>query len=63
MAGGKNLTGDRETRPTGHGSTNRGHRGREGVHATSARLRTGPEDVAETEVAMADGGKLHGAYG
>ena len=63
MAGGKNLASERETWPMGHGSMNRGHRGREGIHATSPRPRLQPEDTADGVVAMADGGKVPGARG
>ena len=63
MAGGKNLVGERETQPTGHGSMNRRHRGREGVKTTSPRPRMGPEDTAVAVVAMAGGGKVDGARG
>ena len=58
MAGGKEVTGARETRSTGHGSKNRGHQGREGVRANSPRPRTGLEDMAEAVVAMAGGVEL-----
>jgi len=39
MAGGEELAGALGTGATGHGSTNQGHRGREGVQANSPRLR------------------------
>ena len=63
MAGGKEVTDARGLGATGHGSTNRGHRGREGVRANSPRPRERPEDAAEVEVAMAGGGKVDGARG
>ena len=63
MAGDEELTGALDSGSTGHGSMNRGHRGREEVQATSARPRMQPEDTAVAEVAMSGGGKLHGARG
>jgi len=63
MAGDVELAGALSLGVTGHGSTNRGLRGREGVQATSARPRMRPEDTAVAVVAMAGGGKLHGARG
>ena len=57
MASGKEVTAARGTRPTGHGVPIREHRGREGVHATSARPRTGPEDAVGAGTAMAGGVK------
>jgi hypothetical protein len=55
MAGGEVVTGTWGTRPTGHGSKNRGHREMEGKQGTLPRPRTGPEDAAEATVAMAGG--------
>ena len=55
MAGGVEVTGARGTRPTGHGSKNRGHREKEGEQGNSARLTRRPEDTAEATVAMAGG--------
>ena len=63
MAGDVELAGALGSGVMGHGSMNRGHRGREGVQATSARPRMRPEDTAVAVVAMAGGGKLHGARG
>ena len=63
MAGGKEVTGARRTRPTGHGVPIREHRGREGVHATSARPRTRPEDAVGAGAAMAGGVKHVNAHG
>ena len=63
IAGGEEVVGERETRPSGHGSTNHGSRGREEVKATSPRPRTRSEDVADAVVAMAGGVKLHGTHG
>ena len=63
MAGGKEVTGACGLGSTGHGSKNRGHRGREGVRTNLPRPRTGLEDAAEAEVAMAGGGKVDGARG
>ena len=62
IAGGKEVVGEWETRPSGLGLRIREHRGRKGVHATSARPRTGPEVTAEAVVAMAGGVKLVGAH-
>ena len=62
MAGGEELAGALGTGATGHGSTNRRHRGIEGVQATSPRPRMRPEDMAEAVVTMADGVKLVGAH-
>ena len=61
MAGGKEVTDARGLGATGHGSTNRRHRGIEGVQATSPRPRTRSEDAADAVVAMAGGVKVHGA--
>jgi hypothetical protein len=55
MASDEVVTGVRGTRPTGHGSKNRGDREMEGKQGTSARPRTGSEDAAEATVAMAGG--------
>ena len=63
MAGGEEVVGERETRPSCHGSTNRGHRGREGVKVISPRPRTRSEDTTDAVVAMAGGVKVHGAHG
>jgi len=53
MAGGKEVTGVRGLGSTGHGSKNRGHRGREGGAHASSRPILRPGDTAEVEVAMA----------
>ena len=50
IAGGEVVTGAHGTRPTGHGSKNRGHREKEGEQGTSARLIQRPEDAAEAAV-------------
>ena len=63
MAGGKEVTGERVTWPTGLGLRIREHRGREGVRANSSRPREQPEDMAKAKVAMAGGGKVDGARG
>ena len=63
MAGGKEVAGARGTWPTSHGVPIQEHRGREGVHATLARPRTGPEDVVGAGAAMAGGVELQGARG
>ena len=63
MAGGKEVTGERVTWPTGLGLRIREHQGREGVRANSSRPRERPEDAAEAEVAMAGGGKVPDARG
>ena len=63
MAGGKELAGERGTRPTGHGLRIREHRGIAGVHATSARPRRRPEERDEAAVAMADDAELSGVCG
>ena len=62
MASGEELAGALGTGATGHGSMNRGHRGREGVHVNSPRPRERPKDAAEVVVAMAGGGKVDGAH-
>ena len=62
MAGDEELAGALGSGATGHGSTNRGHRGREGMQATSPRPRKRPEDAADAVVAMAAGVKLVGAH-
>ena len=61
MAATRKLAGERETEPLGHGSTNRGSRGREEVKATSPRPRTWPEDTVGGVVAMAGDAKVPGA--
>ena len=58
MVGGVELAGACGTRPTGHGSKNRGHRERERVKGTLDRPIRRPEDAAEAAVAMADGMEL-----
>jgi len=63
MAGVEVLAGTRGSGAMGHGSTNRGHRGREGVQATSPRPRMQTEVTAEAVVTMAGGVKLPGARG
>ena len=63
MAGGKEVTGARGLGPTGHGSKNRGHRGREGVEGNPPRPRLRPEVMAEAVVAMAGDAELSGACG
>ena len=63
MAGDEELTGALDSGSTGHGSTNRGHRGKEEVQATSPRPRTRSKDMADAVVAMAGGVKVHGAHG
>ena len=55
ITGGEEVTGVRGTGATGHGLPIREHLGREDVHATSSRLRTGLEDAAGAGVAMAGG--------
>ena len=62
MAGVEVLAGTRGSGAMGHGSTNRGHRGREEVQATSPRPRMQPEDTTKAVVAMAGGVKLVGAH-
>ena len=62
MAGDEELAGVRGSGAMGHGLMNRGHRGREGVQATSPRPRMRPEVTAEAVVAMAGGVKLVGAH-
>ena len=62
MAGDEELVGVLDSGATGHGSTNRRHRGIEGVQVTSPRLRMRPEDTAEAVVAMAGGVKHVGAH-
>ena len=49
------------TRPTGHGSKNRGHREMAGVKETSSRPIRRPKDATEAAVAMAGGMELMGA--
>ena len=61
MAGGKEVTGARGTRPTGHGLRIREHRGIAGVHATSARPRRRPKERAEAAIAMAGDVEVDGA--
>ena len=61
MAYGEEVVGERETRPSGHGSMNRGRWGREEVKAISPRPRTRPEDTADAVVAMAGDAKVLGA--
>ena len=63
MAGDEELAGALVSGATGHGSTNRGHRGREGMQADSPRSRKRPEDAADAAVAMAGSVKLLGACG
>ena len=63
MGGGKELTGERGTRPTGHGLRIREHRGIAGVHATSARPRRWPEERVKVAVAMAGDAELTGVSG
>ena len=62
MAGYEELAGALGSGATGHGLTNRRHRGIEGVQATSPRPRMRPEDTTEAVVAMAGGVKLVGAH-
>ena len=62
MAGNEELAGTLGSGATGHSSTNRGHRGREEVQATSPRPRMRPEDTTKAVVAMAGGVKLVGAH-
>ena len=61
MADGEKVVGEREARPLGHGSTNRGPWGREEVKAISPRPRTRPEDMADALVTMAGDAKVLGA--
>ena len=61
MAGGEEVIGERETRTLGHGSTNRGSRGREEMKATSPRPRKRLEDAVSGVVAMAGGEEVVGA--
>ena len=61
MAGGEVVTGARGTRPTGHGSKNRGHQEKEGEQGISARPIRRPEERAETAVAMAGEAEVVGA--
>ena len=61
MASARKLSGAWETRPSGHGSTNRGSRGREEVKATSPRLRMRPKDAVGGVVAMVGDAKVLGA--
>ena len=63
MADGEEVVGERETRTSGHGSMNRGSRGREEMKATLPRPRTRPEDMADVVVTMASGEKVTGARG
>ena len=63
MAGGERVIGACGTRPSSHGSKNRGHRGIAGVHATSSRPRKRPEERAEAAVAIAGDAELPGARG
>jgi hypothetical protein len=63
MAGGINLAGERETRPTGLSLRIVENRGREGVHANSPRPRERPEDAAEAVVAMAGDAEVDDAHG
>ena len=63
MAGGEEHAGERETRHNGLGLRIREHRGIEGVHATSSRLRRQPEDAVGVGAAMAGGVELLGAHG
>ena len=63
MAGDEELADALGSGATGHGSTNRGHRGREEVMGNPPRPRTGPEVTAEAVVTMAGGGKVDGARG
>ena len=53
MAGGEVVTDARGTRPTGHGSKNRGHRETAGVKGNPPRPIRRPEGSAETSVVMA----------
>ena len=62
MTSDEELAGARGSGATGRGSMNRGHRGREGVQATSPRPRMRPEDTTEAVVAMAGGVKLVDAH-
>ena len=61
MADGEEVVGERETRPSGHGSTNRGSQGREEMKATLPRPRTWPEDTVGGVVAMTGDAKVPGA--
>jgi len=63
MAGDEELVGAFGSGATSHGSTNQGHRGREGMQAKSPRPRKQPEVTAEAAVAMAGGAEVHGARG
>ena len=63
MAGGKEVTDAHGLGSMGHGLKNRGHRGREGVHANSPRPRRQPEDTVGAMAAMAGGVKHVGACG
>jgi len=62
MAGGKEVTGERVTWPTGLGLRIQEHRMREGVRANSPRLRERPEERAEAAVAMVGDAELLGAH-
>ena len=53
MADGEVVTGTRGTRPTGHGSKNRGHREKEGEQGISARPIWRSKDAAGAGVTMA----------
>ena len=55
MVDGEVITGAWGTRPTGHGSKNRGHREEEGEQGISARPIRRPKDAADVGVAMAGG--------
>ena len=61
MAGGEKVVGERETRPSGHGSMNRGRRVTEEVKAILPRPRTRPEGTADVVVTMAGDAKVPGA--
>ena len=61
MADDKELLDTLGSVSTGHGSTNRGHRGREEVQVTSPRPRMRPEDTVCGVVAMAGDAKVPGA--
>ena len=63
MAGDEELAGALGSGSTGHGSTNRGHRGGEEVQTTSPRPRMQPEDTIGGVVAMAGDAEVLGACG
>ena len=63
IAGGEKLAGALGLGATGHGSTNRGHRGREEVQVTSPRPRMRPEDTVGRVVAMAGDAEVLGPRG